>query len=377
MSFCKPTRPGRHALALCWAAGLTLPLPAAGQTADPWRPRTAPLYGVSYAPDVGLLIGAGLVHTRYAFRALPPSTRLLVRAAYATRAHTYGGQIEGEFRGPLAPAILTIEVRASGLEIIRFYGFGNESDASQPDSVYQVRQKQFVLAPTVSVTLAPRVRFAVGPLVKYAHTQPDSGTLLTRTGPYYGAGDFGQVGARAVLELDTRDSREAAAQGVYLRLAAQGYPTAWDAAAGFATLSAEASTYLSAGDPPTATIALRLAGAGVTGRVPFHEVVFVGGETTVRGYAEQRFAGRRGAYANAELRLPVARPSVGDIGLFGLADVGRVWVPGGGASSDRWHGAAGGGLWFAWRHRRANTVSIAAAKSPERTAIYVRAGFLF
>ena len=111
------------------------------------------------------------------------------------------------------------------------------------------------------------------------------------------------------------------------------------------------------------------------GTAPFTEAVYVGGGTTVRGYAEQRFAGRSGAYANAELRVAVARLSAGDVGAFGLADGGRVWVAG--ESSDRWHGAAGGGLWFAWHHRRANTISIAAARSPERTALYVRAGFMF
>ena len=101
----------------------------------------------------------------------------------------------------------------------------------------------------------------------------------------------------------------------------------------------------------------------------------VGGEATVRGYAEQRFAGRTGAYANAELRLRLGWLSIGDYGVFGLADAGRVWVAD--EASDRWHAAAGGGLWFGWQHRRANTFSLAAAKSPEATAIYVRAGFMF
>src|SRR2546427_6380891 len=34
----------------------------------------------SYAPDLGLVVGVGVVHTRYAYRALPPSTRLLAEA---------------------------------------------------------------------------------------------------------------------------------------------------------------------------------------------------------------------------------------------------------------------------------------------------------
>ena len=356
------------------AAALGRPARATGQ-ADVWSPRTVPLFGVSYAPDIGLQLGAGLAHTRYGFRALPASTRLIVTAEYATGAERFRARADGEFRRPLAPAILSVEALASGLELIRFYGFGNTSDASQPDSVYRVGQQQFLLAPTVSVPLTPRVRLTLGPLARYTRTRPDAGALLGRTGPYYGGGDFGEVGLRLVLEFDTRDAPAAPAGGAYLRLAGQGYPAAWDVVESFGIVSAEASTYLSLGQPATATLALRAGGASVRGVAPLNDAVYVGGGSTVRGYAEQRFAGRSGAYGNAELRVAVGRLSAGDVGVFGLADGGRVWVSG--ESSDRWHGAAGGGVWFAWHHRRANTITVAAARSPERTAVYVRAGFMF
>jgi outer membrane protein assembly factor BamA len=359
------------------AAWLAHPARASPQfrTPDPWRPQTVPLIGASYSPGVGLLIGAGLVHTRYGFRALPASTRLLVRVAYATDARTYRADATGQFRQPLAPAILDIEAHVSGLEIIRFHGFGNGTDGSQPDSVYRVRRKQVFFATMVSVPLAPRLRLTLGPLMKYGRTHTDSGNLLASTGPHYGAGDFGQLGARVALERDTRDSPLAAGRGVYLRLAGDWYAPTWDVLDAFGRVSAEASTYFSAGDPPAATLALRAGAVAVSATVPFHEAVYVGGETTVRGYDEQRFGGRRGAYANAELRLLIGRVALGDVGILGLTDAGRVWIPG--ESSDRWHAAAGGGLWLAWRHRRANTVSVAVAKSPERTAIYLRAGFTF
>jgi len=362
------------ALGAMGAAALGSPRRATGQ-ADVWSPRTVPLFGVSYAPDIGLQLGAGLAHTRYGFRALPASTRLIVTAEYATGAERFRARADGEFRRPLAPAILSVEALASGLELIRFYGFGNTSDASQPDSVYRVGQQQFLLAPTVSVPLTPRVRLTLGPLARYTRTRPDAGALLGRTGPYYGGGDFGEVGLRLVLEFDTRDAPAAPAGGAYLRLAGQGYPAAWDVVESFGIVSAEASTYLSLGQPATATLALRAGGASVRGATPLNDALYIGGGSTVRGYAEQRFAGRSGAYGNAELRLAIGRLSAGDVGVFGLADGGRVWVTG--ESSDRWHGAAGGGLWFAWRHRRANTITVAAARSPERTALYLRAGFMF
>jgi hemolysin activation/secretion protein len=227
----------------------------------------------------------------------------------------------------------------------------------------------------VTVPLAPRLRLTAGPLLEYAHTPSDSGTVLTTTGPYYGAGDFGYVGARVGLELDTRDFPVSPAQGLHVTIAGQWSPAVWDAVDPFGSVRAEVSTYLSVGDPPVATLALRAGGSAVTGTVPFAQLVYIGGEATVRGYAEQRFAGHRGAYGNAELRLLAGRLPFGDVGIFGLADAGRVWVSG--ESSDRWHAAAGGGVWLAWQHRRTNTLSLAAARTPERTAIYVRVGFLF
>jgi len=367
---------GVLALAILGSLGLARPAPATGQTGvDAWQPQTVPLFGASYSPDIGLLVGLGIAHTRYGFHALPPSTRLLAEAAYATGANTYRVDVAGEFRRPLLPTILYVELRASGLELVRFYGVGNETDGSQPDSVYRVGQTQLFIGPRVAIPLAPRLRLTVGPLLKYAHTPGEPGTVLRNTGPYFGAGDFGQVGARAGLELDTRDHTIAPARGVHVSVVGQWYPAAWDAVHPFGSISAEVSTYLSGGDPSSATLALRAGGAAVSGSVPFQELVYVGGGSTVRGYAEQRFAGRRGAYGNAELRLLAGRLSFGDLGILGLADAGRVWIPG--ESSHRWHAAAGGGLWLAWQHRRDNTLSIAAAASPERTAIYVRAGFLF
>src|SRR5260370_23827199 len=166
--------------------------------------------------------------------------------------------------------------------------------------------------------LMPRLRLTVGAAAQYAHTPSDPGTVLATTSPY-GTGDFGQVEASAGLELDTRDHTVAPARGVRVSIVGQWHPAVWDAVHQFGSVSAEASTYVSAGDPPAATLALRAGGAAVTGTVPFQELVYVGGGTTVRGYPEQRFAGRRGAYGNVELRFSAGRLPVGDGGNFGRA----------------------------------------------------------
>src|SRR2546429_3974503 len=105
------------------ALGLARPTPASGQTGpDAWQPQTVPLFGASYSPDIGLLVGAGISHTRYGFRALPPSTRLFAEAAYATSAGTYRIDVAGEVPRPLFPAILHLEPRAPGLPLLLFFG---------------------------------------------------------------------------------------------------------------------------------------------------------------------------------------------------------------------------------------------------------------
>jgi len=47
-----------------------------------------------------------------------------------------------------------------------------------------------------------------------------------------------------------------------------------------------------------------------------------------------------------------------------------------GESSDRWHGAGGGGLSLAYLDR-AFTISAAIASGEERTSVYIQAGYGF
>ena len=62
------------------------------------------------------------------------------------------------------------------------------------------------------------------------------------------------------------------------------------------------------------------------------------------------------------------------IGIFGLTDIGRVYVDG--QSSNKWHPAYGGGVFFSVLDL-ATVFSVAVATSEERTAVYLRAGYSF
>jgi hypothetical protein len=97
----------------------------------------------------------------------------------------------------------------------------------------------------------------------------------------------------------------------------------------------------------------------------------------VRLGSQNRYGGDAAAWGNAELRVRLGSFFVllpGDVGLFGIGDVGRVFVDG--ESSDVWHGAAGGGIWMSLV-RPDNVLSLAAVQSAEKTGVYFRAGFAY
>jgi hypothetical protein len=339
-----------------------------------WGARTIPLSWLSFGSDIGLFVGGGISRTGYGFRHFPDHTRLQLRAGYASGATSFRAELLQEVRDFPGKATTTFHLRASGIEVIRFYGFGNETADTGSTRFHKVLQEQYSVAPTVTWPVSAATQITLGAVLKHAESRQDSTRLIGIVRPY-GVGSFEQVGATGGLRVDTRDRAAWATRGVLLAIAGQLYPATLDVHRAFGAVTALASTYLTVPHGPT--LAVRVAGSRVFGTAPFHEAPFIGGATTVRGYPDHRFTGDAALFANAELRLPVGRFNAlmpTEFGVFGLADAGRVFLSG--ETSDVWHGAAGGGLWFAFLNR-VNTLTIAAARSAERTGIYVRAGFAY
>jgi hypothetical protein len=341
-----------------------------------WRP--APW--VSSAPDVGLFLGPGVTRTRYAFRSHPYASRMTLQAGYAFTARRGAAQFTGELRRPNTPAYATLKLRASGIEVLRFYGLGNETPSDAPDDFYRVRQTQYLAEPAYNLAVARNVSLSLGVVGQYSTTERRRESLVRQLDPY-GAGAFGQVGARLGVAASTGDrpgDRSAAsARGLDVAAGATLYPSLWDVATPFEEAHATATAHWRFPVALAPTLALRVGGKRLWGTFPFHESAFLGGASTLRGWGEERFAGRASLYGNAELRMLLTRFFVivpGDFGVFGLADAGRVYAPG--ERSDVWHTGFGGGVGIA-PITRANTFSVAVAPGRERTGFYLQSGFLF
>jgi hypothetical protein len=342
-----------------------------------WGQRWTASTSASYGPDIGFFIGGGRTFTTYGFRKLPYSTRHRFRAGFATGPKTYRVDYHGDFRRENSRTALDILLRASGVDVISFHGFGNEVSAPGNNQFYRVTQDAFSVAPSVSFGLTNQASVQVGPFVRYSSTDNRPDRFLSTLGPVYGSGKFGEFGGALNLLLDTRDRPNAARSGAFVQLGGTIFPAVWDVDSLFGEVHGEVRTYLSVRAPLEPTLALRAGGKKLWGAYPFFESAFIGGASTVRLGRVNRYAGDASAYGSAELRLALFRLQLvlpARLGLFGLVDAGRVFLEG--ESSDRWHAAAGGGLSLGFLER-AYTFSLAVASGEEHTSLYIQAGYGF
>ncbi len=340
----------------------------------------------SFGPDVGLFVGGGAYRIRYGFRHLPYASRVQLRAGYSTGGRTGRFDLSMQLHRSNSRSYAQVDALASGIEVLRFFGFGNEIVLSGPndDEYYRVNHTQYSVNPSLTVPFSARAAFSSGPIIRYSSTIKQTGRYLETMPDLYGTGKFGQIGWRSRLTLDTRDVPAAATRGVRVDLEAGVFPGLWDVRTTYAEVHGSASTYLSTSSVPMQpTLALRMGGKNLWGEYPFHDAAYIGDASSVRLGRQNRYGGDASVYANAELRVRLSRIFFmlpGHIGLFGLGDIGRVFLDG--ESSDRWHNAVGGGVWVSFLVP-ANTLSIAFARSEvgtsleQRNSLYIQGGFAF
>jgi hypothetical protein len=332
---------------------------------------------LSVGPDVGFFLGPGFQYTDFGFRKYPFASRTRLRAGWAFGAMTGRADLNVDAYGESSRVRGVLYARASGIEVVRYNGPGNESVLTGTSEYYRVRQQQYLLIPAVLFPLASHAEFGIGPSAEFIKTRTGDGRIVDATQPL-GAGSWGQFGGRARLQWDSRDDTRYPTRGLFARVDGAVFPPWGDVDTTYGYVEGNVSTYLTASRAPLRpTLALRAGGRKVWGPYPFFASAFIGDAATVRLGRQNRYAGDAAAYGNAELRLRLTDFFVilpGELGLLGLGDVGRVFFAG--ESSDKWHPALGGGLWISLLQSR-SVLSLAVAHSAENTGFYLGTGMVF
>lgn len=348
-----------------------------------WGRRTILLASGLLGPDVDAVLGYSGHTEWYGFRRVPYGTR----ADYGVELST--GKSSGRARLGLtrqfenSRGFVELAGVASGIETLRWYGFGNttrQSVASDDARFYRLSQNELSAALRIGVRFGARSRFDIGPQVSWSETDlndaDNADRFIAQDNPY-GTGRFGLLGFGARLLLEGRDHPRFATSGAALSIEASGFGGG-DAVKPVGRVDVQGSVALAPNGKWRPSLNLMAGGVKTTGPVPFFLAPTLGGTRTLRGYRPDRFAGEAAVYGSAELRLPLSRLKFvvpGQQGVFGFSDIGRVYVEG--EVSDDWHSTVGGGVWLSFLTR--DNVVFAGAGKPTRgdegVRIFVGFGF--
>ena len=362
-----------------------------------WGSDTYPFPEIGYQNDVGVFLGAALAHTRYGFRKDPWSSKHSFGAGWATEANEPRLRYRGEFRPENSKLLGRVDLAYSGIEIMRFHGFGNGTSDSRGDSFYRVRNQQARAGVSVSAPVwGEHLRASAGPFFQFSRTKNGS-RLIDQLNPY-GNNHFSLTGVSGSLIFDTRRSLPNEhskleipfsdnpasgfpTSGVYIDLTGRFVPPLFDVDEAYGSIEGSVAGYLSFGEAARLTFGARVGAKETFGDYPFFDAAYIGGgrffsgSANNRGFPSRRFAGDTSLYGNLDARLFLARMKIivpTDIGLQAFFDVGRVWFDN--QDSNNWHPSGGGGFWLS-PLVRTNTISFSVAQGNEDLQVYMRLGF--
>lgn len=352
---------------------------------DLWSERLPRESGVSYRPTpwleitsgIGILFGAGVVRTDWNGTARPFKSRMRLRAGYGTEAQDGAVEFTSVFYYASTPLRTSLGLAITGLALVRFYGYGNETAAPGSSSYYRSTQNQYLVLPGVSLPFRSHALVSAGLAFKRVETPLLPNQYISVVEPY-GTPLFGQAGLTGGLSWDSRDVKGAPHRGMYFTLNGAWYPIIQNGSGAFGSIGGAVSTYWTPRRESPLTVAMRVAGKAALGHYPVHEAAYLGGGTTVRGLPEGRYAGDESLYGNLDLRIRLARARAvtrWDFGVLLLGDVGRVFLEG--QTSHVWHPSFGGGLWMALLDRSLVANINVASGAGQGTFVRFGGGFIF
>ena len=352
---------------------------------------------VDYHNGAGIILGGGPRFKKYGFRRLPYQWRGAVNFMVGTENGRVGATGDFDYVTENSPLSYRLVAQATQLETSRFFGFGNETPEPanglslvdqqmvtvEPSLVWHVgwRAREGAGNPfgddtvkVVRVGMRPLVgELRVGPVLGWIDPEPRPGSPLA-AGDITGASAFALAGAQLGFDLDRTDSDPIPTRGWRAEANVAAYPALTGLDKAFGTARGFGVLYLPLSSDGGPNIALRAGGSLAEGGFPAQYSAFVGGRSTLRGYSWRRFAGDAAADGSAEFRVPVGKLNFllrSDVGVFALADAGRVWFDG--ESDGGWHTAVGGGVWFSVLGK---ALSVAYAHG-EKHAVYIHSGLFY
>ncbi len=341
-----------------------------------WGSAVVPRPEIWFDSDIGLMAGAGIARYGFGFGHDPYHSKASLAVLNGFDLDQW--VVDAEYERALGPGgwRAMAEFEAWTDEPVWLFGLGNEVVAPEdPDDFRTFRNR-------VSLTAGLRYRSSrrwvaeIGP--EWIRTgEVESGQPVLDNLAPYGVEQFSQVGLRGSIGIDTRNSRSFPREGRRIDVSGRVFPALLDVTEPYGRVQARWTEYLGVDLPGDPVLQLRGRGEKSWGLTPFYQLPSAGGAESLPGFVPRRFVGDGSLTATALLRVTLLRPhwfTQLELGLQGIASVGRVWYEA--EPSDRWHDGFGGGLWLRVPSLDRG-VSLSAVRGDEDVRLYLDFGMLF
>ena len=324
-----------------------------------------------YSSEYGVFLGVGAKVEDYGFKNETYRYRMqLDGGAASANDIRYKLHYTGDFRTLISNTSLFIEAGTTGLDIIDFYGLGNEkyfNGRGLYEENFKILNQITSLKASLSYPMDTKYKWSAGIDAKWVSLSliPGSYNDLHRAdvpginndfagsftlGFHYDSRDSGdskEQASRYAKSNPASQGSTTALSGILLDVAGKYYPEFFSNQNAYEKISGEFRTYIPLVASRYSRVVFRVGGEKIWGDYPFYEAAFLGGSNSLRGYDKQRFAGDASLYAGSELRLYMGTINLVVPVKYGplfFGETGRVFLAG--EDSNAWHTAAGGGLWF-------------------------------
>jgi hypothetical protein len=328
-----------------------------------------PLAGYSYLDPFFVGLGYSAIH--YKWRKIPFASRQDLGVKYSISQNALSFFYQGIFTHAIGKWDLLVNADYDAVRWINFYGIGNETLFTTNDVKYnRVRRREITGSLGIQQKFG-KSTFSISGFYKSVRIINDSARFIAKkiapaqpaifnTNNYAGA----QIDYRFV---SINDSIVPTAGFTFMASASHSQNLTQSNS--FQLYSGIAQIYIPLFSK--FSLAIRGAGATVSGSPLFYQLPYIGGADDLRGYRRERFFGKT-AFANSnELRFITNFKSYlmnGKIGFTVFYDEGRVWQPL--ETSNTWHTDYGAGFLLAPFNKL--LVNVAYGISKEKKMVQLR-----
>lgn len=352
--------------------------------------KVVPLVYAGYNLDDGFSIGAGVQYTNHGFRKLPFKSKQTLTFSHAVATQAYQVHYSGEFTDVIGRTDVVLDGRVRAPHnTINFFGLGNDTKfdkdvTDKPIQYYRTRFNYYNADALLRTNIGSKLSVSYGPTFNiYSFDKEDNNGRYINKFEENGLDSMSinqnkyHAGGKLQVQIDTRNNPINPSRGIIWTTTLTGNAGIGDYSRNYSQLRSDLSVYMSFRIPANLVVVSRF-GAGTTfGSYEYYQALALGSNSNLRGFRNNRFAGRTIAYNNTEFRLKLfqftSKVLPATVGLIGFNDVGRVWIKD--DASGSWHDGYGGGFYLSPINMFIITAEIAHSK--EGLLPYFSLGFKF